>query len=117
MLGYTVSDSETNTFWASDLMHRLYHLPAIGGEYIDHFTENYAEMLEAAERSSTNSTHDSDVLQYFALEAYAYNIAVPGEGCAGSTLTSGTTTPTQAATEPSAALSVSSISSSSSDTC
>jgi hypothetical protein len=107
MMGYSVSKSETNTFWASDLMHRLYHMPAIGGDYIDHFTEDYAEVLEAAERSSINSTHDSDVLQYFALEAYAYDIAVPGKGCPGSSSTSGTSTSGQAVSTASAAPSVS----------
>lgn len=83
-LGYTVAESPTNTFWASDLMHRLYHMPAIGWDYIGHFADDYEEVVElAAAKNSTESTHDSDTLQYFALEAYAYDIAVPGVGCSG----------------------------------
>ncbi|KEF59555.1 uncharacterized protein A1O9_04399 [Exophiala aquamarina CBS 119918] len=83
-LGYNVAESPSNTFWASDLMHRLYHMPSIGWEYIEHFADDYDEVVElAAANNSTESTHDSDTLQYFALEAYAYDIAVPGVGCSG----------------------------------
>lgn len=82
-LGYTVSGSETNTFWGSDLLHRLYHLPAIGQNWVDHFADGYEEVIDLATENGTLSTHDSETLQYFALEAYAYDIAVPGTGCPG----------------------------------
>lgn len=80
-LGYNVAESPTNTFWASDLLHRLYHMPAIGWEYIEHFADDYEEVVELALSENTTSTRDSDTLQYFALEAWAYDIAVPGVGC------------------------------------
>ena len=83
-LGYTVSGSETNTFWASDLLHRLYHVPVIGQNWIDHFADGYEEVIDLATENATLSTHDSETLQYFSLEAYAYDIAVPGTGCLGS---------------------------------
>ncbi|KAJ5550810.1 hypothetical protein N7535_001250 [Penicillium sp. DV-2018c] len=82
-LGYTVSESETNTFWAADLLHRLYHVPAIGQNWIDHFADGYEEVIDLATENATLSTHDSETLQYFALEVYAYDIAVPGTGCSG----------------------------------
>ena len=82
-LGYTVSGSETNTFWASDLLHRLYHVPAVGQNWIDHFADGYEEVVDQAKENATLSTHDSETLQYFALEVYAYDIAVPGVGCPG----------------------------------
>jgi hypothetical protein len=82
-LGYTVAASETNTFWASDLLHRLYHIPAFGWDYVSHFASDYDEVIELAESENTTSTRDSDTLQYFALEAYAFDISVPGVGCAG----------------------------------
>lgn len=82
-LGYTVAGSETNTFFGSDLIHRLYHMPAFGEGHVEHFTEDYAGVLEEAKVNSTQATHDSDSLQYFALEVYAYDIAVPGIGCPG----------------------------------
>ncbi|OAL24465.1 hypothetical protein AYO20_10623 [Fonsecaea nubica] len=82
-LGYTVADSPTNTFWASDLLHRLYHVPVIGWGHIEHFADDYEEVVELAAGDTPESTHDSDTLQYFALEVYAFDIAVPGVGCLG----------------------------------
>lgn len=82
-LGYNVASSPLNIFWASDLMHRLYHMPAIGGAYIEHFADDHDEVLELAVSNSSESTHDSHALQYFALEVWAYDIAVPGVGCPG----------------------------------
>lgn len=81
--GYTVSGSETNTFWAGDLLHRLYHMPAIGQGLIEHYADGYKDVLELAKGNKTESVHDSETLQYFALEAYAYDVAVPGVGCVG----------------------------------
>jgi hypothetical protein len=40
-------------------------------------------VLQLAQTHSEHSVRDSDTLQYFALEAYSYDIAVPGEGCTG----------------------------------
>lgn len=82
-LGYTVSGSETNTFWAGDLLHRLYHMPTFGQNWIDHFADGYEEVVDLATENATLSTHDSETLQYFALEVYAYDIVIPGEGCPG----------------------------------
>jgi hypothetical protein len=82
-MGYTVSESETNTFWASDLLHRLYHVPTIGQNWVDHFADGYDEVLDLAIENATLSTHDSETLQYFALEVYAHDISVPGIGCSG----------------------------------
>ena len=82
-LGYTVAEYPTNFYFASDLLHRLYHMPAYGDGYVEHFTEDFAEILTQAQENPEQATHDSDVLQYFALEVYAYEIAVPGKGCPG----------------------------------
>ncbi|RDW81258.1 major allergen Asp F2 [Aspergillus mulundensis] len=81
--GYTVSQSETNTFWAGDLLHRLYHMPAIGQGLVEHYADGYEGVLELAAGNGTEAVHDSETLQYFALEAYAYDVAVPGVGCVG----------------------------------
>ncbi|KAL4971022.1 major allergen Asp F2 [Aspergillus stella-maris] len=81
--GYTISGSETNTFWAGDLLHRLYHMPAIGQGFVEHYADGYEGVLEFAEGNRTEATHDSETLQYFALEVYAYDVAVPGVGCVG----------------------------------
>lgn len=82
-MGYNVREYARTLFWAGDLMHRLYHVPAFGQGYIDHYAEGYEEIIEAAKANSPNSTHDSDGLTYFALEAYAHDIINPGAGCPG----------------------------------
>lgn len=82
-MGYTVIDSPLNTFWATDLLHRILHVPTISLGIVDHFTEDYAEMLELAQTDSAKTAIDSDALQYFAIDVWAYDIAAPGVGCSG----------------------------------
>lgn len=103
--GYNVRESSRLLFWASDLLHRLYHLPEVGQGIIDHYAEGYEGIVEAAANNSTNTTRDSDGLQYFALEAYAYDMILPGEGCPGPSgpLASETSSSMPAATATSAA--------------
>ena len=83
--GYNVAEGATNTYFASDLLHRLYHMPAIGEALVEHYSEGeeYADILELARNNATIAVRDSDALQYFALDVYAYDIAAPGIGCSG----------------------------------
>jgi hypothetical protein len=81
--GYTVAGSKRNVFWATDLLHRVLHVPQISQGIVDHFTEDYAGALHQAEEHPELSGIDSDVLQYFAVDVYAYDIAAPGVGCTG----------------------------------
>lgn len=50
---------------------------------MDHFADNYNEVIELAEKEPEKSVMDSDALQYFAVDVYAYDIAAPGVGCSG----------------------------------
>lgn len=82
--GFVFSTGKPNTYWAADLMHRLYHLPAVGEGEVDHYADTYADLLSLPQGTNyTNAGKNSASLSYFALEAYAYDISVPGEGCAG----------------------------------
>jgi hypothetical protein len=87
MLGYDVANGATNTFWASDLLHRLLHLPPIGEGVVEHYNdeeeEKYPGTIALAKNNATYAVRNSDTLQYFALEAYAHDIVVPGIGCPG----------------------------------
>ncbi|KAF2841051.1 zincin [Patellaria atrata CBS 101060] len=82
-LGYTIAGYETNFYFASDLLHRVYHVPQIGEEIVEHYAGEYLEVLELAKTNPEEAVRNSDTLQYFALEAYAFDIAVPGVGCVG----------------------------------
>jgi hypothetical protein len=100
--GWDVANGKSNFYWASDLLHRLLHIPKVGEGIVEHYAEDYADVIELAQTQSELSVRDSDTLQLFALEAYAYDIALPSEGCAGRL----TATSSVAASETSAAASV-----------
>ncbi|KAL1622881.1 Prenylated Rab acceptor protein 1 [Diplodia seriata] len=81
--GYTVAAGKLSFFFAADLVHRLYHLPAIGETVVEHYADTYAECLELAKTSPAEAVRNTHSLQYFALDVYAYDVALPGEGCTG----------------------------------
>ncbi|KAL5433101.1 hypothetical protein PMIN07_008096 [Paraphaeosphaeria minitans] len=81
--GWDVANGKTNFYWASDLLHRLLHIPKVGEGIVEHYAEDYASAIELAKTESDLSVRDSVALQLFALETYAYDVAIPGEGCAG----------------------------------
>ncbi|RCK56528.1 pH-regulated antigen PRA1 [Candida viswanathii] len=85
--GYTVSQSPTNTHWASDLLHRFFHLESIGNEIVGHYVDSYEDCLEFATENATYAVRNSDSLIYYALDVYAYDVAAPGEGCSGDNTT------------------------------
>ncbi|KAF1848756.1 zincin [Cucurbitaria berberidis CBS 394.84] len=101
MFGYDVANGATNLYWASDLLHRLLHVPKVGEGAVEHYGHEgkYSGVLSLAKENSTYAVKNSDTLQYFALEVYAHDIAVPGIGCAGTY----TATSTAATTAMSAA--------------
>ncbi|RPA73082.1 zincin, partial [Ascobolus immersus RN42] len=84
--GTTVAGNKTNIFWASDLLHRLLHVPGVSEEAVLHYSDGYQEVLDwAASKNETVRglrTRNSDGVIYFALEAYAESV-VPGGGCVG----------------------------------
>lgn len=85
-LGYTVAQSPLNTFWATDLLHRVFHVPQISEDLVAHFTEDYQEVVSLARTDPERSAFDSDALQYFAIDVYAFDVAAPGVGCTGDML-------------------------------
>lgn len=81
--GYTVAAGKLSFFFAADLIHRLYHLPKVGETIVEHYADTYAECLELAISSPADAVRNTHSLQYFALDVYAHDIALPGEGCTG----------------------------------
>ncbi|KAJ9142930.1 Major allergen Asp f 2-like protein [Pleurostoma richardsiae] len=82
-LGYTVAASPLNTFWATDLLHRVLHVPKIAEMVVEHVAEEYTDVLELGEGDPAQSARDIHALQYFAVDVYAYDVAAPGIGCMG----------------------------------
>ncbi|WWC63098.1 uncharacterized protein I303_105697 [Kwoniella dejecticola CBS 10117] len=83
MNGYTVAGSPLGTHWSIDLIHRMFHVPAVTNELVGHYSEDYASALELAEHNSTYSPMDSDALQAFAAHVYAVEVAKGGDACIG----------------------------------
>ncbi|KAK4664550.1 Prenylated Rab acceptor protein 1 [Podospora pseudopauciseta] len=82
-LGYTVKEGATNLFWATDLLHRTFHVPQVTEDAVHHYADGWDEVLGMAEGGDERSGFDSDALIYFAVDVYAYEVAEPGRGCGG----------------------------------
>lgn len=81
--GYTVAGSKNTVYWAGDLLHRIWHTDKIGQGVVGHYADTFDECLELAEHNETYAIRNSASLRYYALDVYAYDIAVPGVGCTG----------------------------------
>lgn len=64
-------------------MHRLFHTTKIGEGAAEHYADTYSECLELAQNNSAEAVRNTHSLQYFALDVYAMEVALPGEGCTG----------------------------------
>jgi hypothetical protein len=81
--GYTIANNKLATYFAADLMHRLFHTTKIGEGAAEHYADTYSECLELAQNNSAEAVRNTHSLQYFALDVYAMEVALPGEGCTG----------------------------------
>ncbi|KAH9822076.1 Sfumigata Asp FII [Teratosphaeria destructans] len=81
--GYTVAGSPNAAYFASDLLHRLFHTEKIGETVVRDYYDSYEDVLAIAKNDSAIAVRNSATLRYFALDVYAYDIAVPGIGCTG----------------------------------
>lgn len=81
--GYTVAGGALASFFASDLIHRLYHTDKIGEGTVFHYADTYDECLALAVEAPEEAVRNAHTLQYFALDVYAFDIANPGQGCTG----------------------------------
>jgi hypothetical protein len=93
------------SYFASDLIHRLFHADKIGEGTVFHYVDTYTECLDLARESPEYAVRNAHTLQYFALDVYAYDIAVPGQGCTGEPVeeeeTESTATSSSASASPS----------------
>lgn len=83
MYGWTLTESAVADYWSIDLIHRLFHVPQVTNAVVQHFAEDYAEVLELAETNSSYAIYDQDALQYFAAHVYALEVAGGGDACIG----------------------------------
>lgn len=68
---YTVAGSSPSYYWATDLVHRLYHVPTVADEEVGHVADDYNDCLELAKTNSTWAPYNTHTLQYFMAEVFA----------------------------------------------
>lgn len=81
--GYTVAGGKLASYFASDLIHRLFHTDKIGEKAVFHYADSFDECTALAIEDPKLAVRNAHTLQYFALDVYAYDISVPGQGCTG----------------------------------
>ncbi|CAL3972290.1 hypothetical protein PZA11_004558 [Diplocarpon coronariae] len=81
--GFTVAEQKDSLYFGADLMHRLFHVTKIAEGVVDHFADTQEEILRLAHDHPEQAVRNSATLRHFAVEVYAYDIALPGQGCAG----------------------------------
>lgn len=101
--GYDIANGKLATQFGIDLIHRLFHIPTIGENTAEHYADSYQACLDLAVKNPAEAVRNTHSLQYFALDVYAYDIALPGEGCAGVVKASSSSTAAAAASSTSAA--------------
>lgn len=63
--GYTVANSSASYYFATDLIHRLYHIPQISDAEVEHYADSYQECLELAANNATWAPYNTHTIQYF----------------------------------------------------
>ncbi|GAA5944678.1 Zps1p [Sporobolomyces koalae] len=70
------------TRWlATDFMHRLTHVPSISYDLIHHVANTLGGVMELAASNDSSTITNQDTFQFYALDAYAYDVVWPGKSC------------------------------------
>lgn len=81
--GYNVAEFSASYYFATDLIHRFFHVPTISNNLVGHYADEYADCIELAEHNATWAPFNTHTLQYFAADVYGREVAAPGVGCSG----------------------------------
>ncbi|GAA5852204.1 hypothetical protein JCM3766R1_006818 [Sporobolomyces carnicolor] len=66
---------------ATDFMHRLIHIPSITYGHISHAADSLGGVLELAANNDSMTVSNQNTFQFYALDAYAYDVVWPGKSC------------------------------------
>jgi hypothetical protein len=73
-------------FTGTDFIHRLFHVPAMNGDgIVSHYADDYDACLALAQTTPSEAVRNTHSLQWFSVEAFAFELVVPGVGCSGFT--------------------------------
>ncbi|RSH89108.1 hypothetical protein EHS25_002774 [Saitozyma podzolica] len=84
--GQTISSQGSESTDGSWFLHRLLHLPTATGGGLSDVVDTSHEAVELARGVNASQTVKSiHSIQYYALDVYAADLLLPGEGCLGDT--------------------------------
>ncbi|BGP39778.1 Prenylated Rab acceptor protein 1 [Rhodotorula kratochvilovae] len=74
----------SNSQWlATDLLHRMMHIPSITYNKVEHAADTYPGVLELAASNNSAAAYNQATFQLYAIDAYAQDVAYPPNGCVG----------------------------------
>ncbi|GAA6010645.1 hypothetical protein JCM10207_007782 [Rhodosporidiobolus poonsookiae] len=117
---YRGKNATLETVICEPTFHRITHVPSVTYNHVGHASDSYAGALALAAANDTLAGFNQNTFQYYAIDAYARDVAHPPNGCtvadedipaeeeghdhgAASTSASATATATEAATATSSA--------------
>ncbi|WWD19973.1 hypothetical protein CI109_104446 [Kwoniella shandongensis] len=82
--GQTISSQGSESTDGSWFFHRLLHLPIASGGHLSDVVDTANEAVELAHGvNASQAIRSIHTIQYYALDVYAQDILLPGEGCLG----------------------------------
>ncbi|ORY78519.1 putative peptidase family-domain-containing protein [Protomyces lactucae-debilis] len=73
-----------SAFTGTDFLHRMFHLPKLNGnDLVSHFADSYDDCVTLAQTKPEEAVRNTHTLQWFSVEAFAFELVVPGVGCSG----------------------------------
>ncbi|KAK4057023.1 Prenylated Rab acceptor protein 1 [Microbotryomycetes sp. JL221] len=89
--GHEIGNGIASQWLATDLMHRMTHIPSIHYDHVHHFADSYPDVLALAASNSTDTVYNQNSFQFYAIDAYARDVAYPPNGCVAKNATESTT--------------------------
>ncbi|GAA5913464.1 hypothetical protein JCM6882_001967 [Rhodosporidiobolus microsporus] len=81
--GAEIGNGSLSQWLATDLMHRLTHVPAVTYDHVHHAANTYPAILALAASNSTDAGSNQNTFQAYAIDMYARDVAYPPNGCVG----------------------------------
>ncbi|GAA5976676.1 hypothetical protein JCM10908_005591 [Rhodotorula pacifica] len=79
--GIAIGSEPPARLLATDFMHRLIHVPSITYNHIHHAADSLGGVLELAAHNDSQTVTNQNTYQFYALDAYAYDVVWPGKSC------------------------------------
>ncbi|KAK4052491.1 Prenylated Rab acceptor protein 1 [Microbotryomycetes sp. JL201] len=79
--GHEIGHGIVAEWLATDLLHRMTHISAITYNKVHHAADSYPDVIALAASNSSETVFNQNTFQFFALDAYARDVAYPPNGC------------------------------------